>query len=192
MSFITVHTPRLIVRLFTEEDLHFQHTLAQEAFDSTDTLDDTQHWLDWMVHNYRELSRLYQPPYGDYAVTLHDGTPIGSVGIVQTIVPWGVFDETLLPDSPARGLVTPEFGLFWSMRTAVRGHGYAVEAAHAIIDYLFTVIHARRVVATTSHDNAASIRVMQKLGMTIQVNPHSEPSWFQVVGTLPHQAALNP
>jgi RimJ/RimL family protein N-acetyltransferase len=190
MTFITLQTPRLIVRQFTMDDLHFQHTLAQESFNSTDTLEDTQRWLEWTLRSYREYARLYQPPYGDYVVTLLDSTPIGTVGLVPALVPWGVFDETLPPDS--RALVTPEFGLFWSMRAAVRGQGYAVEAARAVIDYLFTVILARRVIATTDHDNAASIRVMQKLGMTIQANPHPEPSWFQVVGVLEQQAALNP
>ena len=39
-----------------------------------------------------------------------------------------------------------------------------------------------RIVATTEHTNAASISVMRKLGMRIEVNPGSEPEWLQVVG----------
>jgi ribosomal-protein-alanine N-acetyltransferase len=42
----------------------------------------------------------------------------------------------------------------------------------------------QRVVATTTYNNAASIRVMQKLGMTIERNPLPDPPWFQVVGVL--------
>ena len=44
-----------------------------------------------------------------------------------------------------------------------------------------------RLSATTEYSNAASIRVMRKLGMIIAKNPSPEPPWLQVVGRLPNQ-----
>jgi [ribosomal protein S5]-alanine N-acetyltransferase len=42
----------------------------------------------------------------------------------------------------------------------------------------------RRVVATTTYDNEASMGVMRKLGMRIERNPFPDPPWLQVVGIL--------
>jgi RimJ/RimL family protein N-acetyltransferase len=44
------------------------------------------------------------------------------------------------------------------------------------------------VIATTRYDNLASQRVMERLGMRVERNPHPEPPWFQVVGTLDNPA----
>ena len=62
--------------------------------------------------------------------------------------------------------------------------GYATEAARAMIDYAFRELHLRRMVATTTRDNAASIGVMRNVGMRIEENPYPDPPWFQVVGIL--------
>jgi ribosomal-protein-alanine N-acetyltransferase len=42
----------------------------------------------------------------------------------------------------------------------------------------------KRVVATTTYENAASVRVMRKLGMRVERNPFPDPPWLQVVGLL--------
>ena len=68
--------------------------------------------------------------------------------------------------------------------TAHRGHGYAAEAAQALIAWLFNTLSVQRVVATTEYANTASQRVMQRLGMRIEHNPAPTPEWFQVVGIL--------
>ena len=54
-------------------------------------------------------------------------------------------------------------------------------------DYAFGQLNLRRIVATTTYDNAASMGVMRKLGMRIEKNPYEEPRWFQVVGILEHR-----
>ena len=48
----------------------------------------------------------------------------------------------------------------------------------------FSTLKLKRIVATTTYDNAALMGVMRKLGMRIERNPMSEPLWFQVVGIL--------
>ncbi|MBE2184944.1 MAG: GNAT family N-acetyltransferase [Anaerolineae bacterium] len=183
-----VETTRCVIRDYTLEDLDAAQRLQAECFDANpDTLKETQDWLMWTVANYRNLSRLYQPPYGDYLITLKDsGELIGSVGLVQTIVPWRVLPEFRGADKRDE-LVQPEFGLFWGIYPAYQRQGYAVEAAKGMIDFVFDVLHSRRVVATTERDNFASQAVMKKLGMSIYRNPTDEPFWFQVVGVLENE-----
>lgn len=173
-----------MIREYVLSETEIHHRLMAEAFESDDTLEQTQTWMEWTVRNYRALESLYQPPYGDYAVILKEtGGIIGSVGLVQTIVPWGVFPE-YQTNGAVDLRVSPEFGLFWAIFKDYRGKGYAGEAGKAIIDFAFKSIRARRIVATTEHDNHNSIRVMEKLGMTIKRNPGTEPFWFKVVGVL--------
>jgi RimJ/RimL family protein N-acetyltransferase len=49
---------------------------------------------------------------------------------------------------------------------------------------MFQTMGLHYIVATTEYDNQASIRTMQRLGMTIEHNPDATPEWFQVVGIL--------
>ena len=48
------------------------------------------------------------------------------------------------------------------------GHGYATEAAGAIIRFGFEELGLHRIGAWTVADNTASIRVLEKLGMTLE------------------------
>lgn len=59
----------------------------------------------------------------------------------------------------------PELG--YRLRRASWGKGYATEGARALIAKGFTGLGARRVTASTYQDNAASRRVMEKLGMRL-------------------------
>ncbi len=55
-----------------------------------------------------------------------------------------------------------------------------------MLDYAFGEMRLKRIVATTTYDNTASIGVMRKLGMQIERNPQDDPPWLQVVGLLNH------
>jgi len=185
MSIVRVETERLIVREFQDGDQAARRALIVDAFGHPLSEADNNQWFTWTQLNYRALERLYQPPYGEYAVVgKATGTLIGSVGLVQSLIPWGVFDQYRAPDEPPYYLTSPEFGLFWAVDKTQRGQGYAAEAAQAIIDYAFQKLAARRVIATTEQVNAASQRVMRKLGMTVLRNPGDQPFWFEVVGVL--------
>lgn len=178
---LKLETQRLIVRDYanTESEINGRHKLSLEGFNSTDTLDDTRAWMAWTVANYQQLAKLYQPPYGDYAIALKSSSEvIGSVGIVQSVVPWGVFD------TEPTTLVTPEFGLFWVIDRAHQGQGYATEAGSAVLAFLFDVWNVKQVIATTERENSASKAVMRKLGMEIMSNPTDTPFWFEIVGVI--------
>ncbi|TME03868.1 MAG: GNAT family N-acetyltransferase [Chloroflexi bacterium] len=189
-----LETERLIIRPFTVDDLDDVHQLldvdlhdANFGSEGATTRDERRKWLEWTVMNYEELAKLYQPPYGDRAVTLKStGQVIGACGYVPSFGPFGqlpAFRSATANDDTER-LFTPEFGLFYDFSPAFQRQGYATEAAKALIDYGFRQLNLRRIVATTSYDNAASIGVMRKLGMQIERNPYADPPWFQVVGFL--------
>jgi len=178
MKLETLATARLRIRPFCNDDLEDCIQFRREVFGVEEAPAKAQSWLNWTIDSYRELAGLGQPPYADYAIELRgDGSFIGSVGIVPTVVPWGA-----LQGDPADALLTPEIGMFWGILPAWRRRGYAVEAGGALLDYLFSELKARQVVATTERDNIASQRIMDKLGMKLLHNPTEEPRWCQVVG----------
>jgi [ribosomal protein S5]-alanine N-acetyltransferase len=141
-------------------------------------------WLEWTVAGYHQLELLHQPPYGERAIALRStGELVGLVGVVPAM---GPFRQLPGFADGAGGVARfrPEVGLFWALAPAHRGNGYVTEAAAAVIERCFAELNLERIVATTMHDNHASIAVMRRLGMTIAANPLPDPPWFQVVGWL--------
>lgn len=59
-----------------------------------------------------------------------------------------------------------EFELGWWVARAYQGRGWATIVGRALVDYSFTVLGLNSVCAVIHPDNAASIRVAEKLGMT--------------------------
>jgi ribosomal-protein-alanine N-acetyltransferase len=57
-----------------------------------------------------------------------------------------------------------EFELLYGVDERWWGHGYAVEASQAVIDYCFRQLDLPAIRASTDADNAASVRVLEKLG----------------------------
>jgi RimJ/RimL family protein N-acetyltransferase len=139
-------------------------------------------WLEWTIQSYDQLVALTQPAYGERAITLRDtGQFIGLVGLVPLLAPFGQLPSFgAMEGSPWE----PQVGLFWSILPQHQRRGYATEAAGAVVAWALDAMRLRRIVAGTTHDNAASVAVMRKLGMRIEANPFSEPAWFQVTGLL--------
>jgi RimJ/RimL family protein N-acetyltransferase len=180
----TLETERLLIRAFVLEDGDAYSRLLDAAFgaDSYGSSDAKRVIFEYQVAADAGLPLLHQPPYGDRAIVLRSGAEIiGSVGFAPALAPFG-----LLPSFEASTLFTPEVGLFWALSPEWQGHGYATEAAAAMISYAFDELRLRRIVATTEHDNARSISVMRRLGMRLERNPAPEPHWFQTVGILDH------
>jgi [ribosomal protein S5]-alanine N-acetyltransferase len=59
----------------------------------------------------------------------------------------------------------PDVELGFHLRPSVWGRGYATEAARACLDAAFTSLGLDQVIAIVAPGNAASVRVLEKLGM---------------------------
>jgi len=83
------------------------------------------------------------------------------------------FAMTLRPDDEVRGRVTltlvnksiREWEIGWAIHSDLWGKGIATEAARRVLEFAFAELHVHRVVAFSHVQNAASLRVMEKLGM---------------------------
>jgi RimJ/RimL family protein N-acetyltransferase len=186
-----LHTERLKIRPFTMEDLEaiyliFDCDLFPPPGDDQRRAarQEREKWLQWTVLGYGQRASLGQPPYGERAVVRKsDDLLIGAVGFVPCLNEFG-----RLPSFDNSGELThrstPEFGLYYAIASAHQGTGYATEATRAMIAYALEELHVRRIVATTTYDNQASMGVMRKVGLRIEKNPSDNPPWLQVVGSI--------
>jgi [ribosomal protein S5]-alanine N-acetyltransferase len=198
MQMPVLATERLSIRPLTLKDLDDVHHLLDVELTDADTgtqgaatREQRRDWLQWTVLGYAQLAWLYQPPYGERAIILEDsGALVGLVGLVPCLGPHGQLASLKAVGAPARpSLNTAEVGLYWSLRPAHRGQGYATEATRALIRFAFEHLHLQRLIAATTHDNAASQAVMRRLGMRLERNPLPTPPWLQTVGVLENPAA---
>lgn len=60
------------------------------------------------------------------------------------------------------------FSIGWNFNPEFGGRGYALEAAHALLDYLFTTQNARRLYAYVEDHNRPSRRLCERLGMRME------------------------
>ena len=109
------------------------------------TLDDARRYLvDGPIASYERFG------FGLYLTELRDeGAPIGICGLLK---------RDSLDDVDVGFAFLPRF---WSK-------GYALEAASAVMAYGRNILGLRRIVAITSPDNEASIRLLEKLGMRFE------------------------
>jgi [ribosomal protein S5]-alanine N-acetyltransferase len=193
-----LETERLLIRPFSMEDLDAIHQMLDIYLLSADfgsegakTREERQRWLQWTILSYEELAKLYQPPYGDRAVVLKPTQQvIGVCGFVPCFGPFGqlLSAHAVGQDADAH-FNSPEFGLYYALSPANQRQGYATEATKALIAYAFTQLSLKRIVATTTYGNVASIGVMRNMGMRIEKNPSPDPPWFQVIGLLENRPA---
>jgi ribosomal-protein-alanine N-acetyltransferase len=80
---------------------------------------------------------------------------------------------TIPPDDCVRGRLSlsenfhdiREWEMGWTVHQHYWGQGYATEAARRMLEFAFAELNAHRVVAFCNAENAASRRVMEKIGM---------------------------
>jgi ribosomal-protein-alanine N-acetyltransferase len=146
-----IRTPRLILRALSDGDLDGFAALHADPR-VTDRLGATLS----RSESHSVLTRIKRTVedggLGPRAVELADGG--GFVGLVGLSRP--IFDAAFTPCVEVVWRVFPEY---W-------GKGLATEAARASLDLGFRVLGLPAILAWTTPDNAASRRVMAKLGMT--------------------------
>jgi RimJ/RimL family protein N-acetyltransferase len=150
---IICETPRLILRQFNESDmeplLSFLGDPEVMRFSITgpETREDIQ-----TKYLPGCLKRYSRDGLGQWAVVQKsDGICVGECGIcVQEV------------ESES------EFEISYRMRRDCWGIGLATEAARACRDYGFKQVGLRRLISIIESENAASIRVAEKMGMTLE------------------------
>lgn len=148
-----IHTERLTLRELDPADLEAVHEYASDPFVTSllvwgpNSRRDTRDFLRWAA------ARRGVEPRRDYdlAVTRRsDGALIGGIGLHIESVDEG----------------RASLGFVIHPKQWMRG--YATEAARGLIDFAFSELGLERVEATCDVDNAASSRVLEKVGMTKQ------------------------
>lgn len=146
-----LHTDRLILREFVADDwpavLAYQRDPRYLRF---------YEWPDRHEADVRAFVRMFvdqqqQQPRTRFqlAITLKsDGHLIGNAGIRR----------------PAAGSHEAEIG--YELAPDEWGHGYATEAARAIVRFGFEALKLHRIAAETVADNVASAHVLRKAGLT--------------------------
>ena len=145
---VKLTTPRLLLRRFAPED-------AQGVYDgyTSDALVSERHNLDAhaSVEETRTMLAGWIAQYGDpryyhWAIE-HEGAVIGEINL---------FD---VADGPERCELGYTIGSKWW------NSGFATEAAAEVLRFAFEEVHFHRVYARHDPENAASGKVMRKIGM---------------------------
>jgi ribosomal-protein-alanine N-acetyltransferase len=144
-----IKTPRLCLREFRDSDLQAlldldahpeMHIFEREQ----PSVEETQQKLESYLSDQLEM------PRKSYIMGITIPPNIEIRGIVKLSRQWEAIREW-------------ETG--WAVHRNDWGRGYATEAAMFLMDWGFRELNIHRIVAFCHTDNAASVRVMQKLGM---------------------------
>jgi RimJ/RimL family protein N-acetyltransferase len=150
-----LRTERLVLRQWRDADRDpwaalNADTRVMEHFPSTLSRAESDHWADV------NAARIEERGWGLWAVEVIGGAPfIGFTGLLPPD-----FDVPGRPD----GCV--EIG--WRLAAEHWGHGYAPEAALAVLDLSWRELGFDEVVSFTAVGNANSRRVMEKIGLTFE------------------------
>lgn len=147
-----LETERLIIRHLTTDDAEFILELLNEpdfikniADRGVRTADDARNYIE-----NGPAASYAKNGFGLFAVTLKEsGVPIGMCGLIRRDF-WEDID------------------IGYAFLERHWGKGYAYEAASAILAYGQHVLKIKRIVAFTTLDNDASIRVLEKIGLRFE------------------------
>ncbi len=146
-----INTKRLKLREITQQDFQAVHEYASDPETvkympfGPNTEEETQEFIN------RNLKRQQEKPrteYGFGIILKHEDSFIGACGI-----------HNVTEIQASIGYILNR--RFW-------GHGYATEAARALVDKLFSEFGVHRVFASCDPRNQASIRVLEKVGMSLE------------------------
>ena len=147
-----LETERLVLRHLNLDDAAFMQVLVNDPTwlrfigdRGVRSIDDAREYL-----RKGAIASYAQHGFGLYMTELKEGAqPIGICGLVK---------RDTLPDVDVGFALLPQFA----------GHGYAGEAATAVMEHARRKFGLTRVVAITNPDNHGSIRVLQKIGLNFE------------------------
>ncbi|MHA2394686.1 MAG: GNAT family N-acetyltransferase [Promethearchaeota archaeon] len=146
-----INTERLKLREIIQQDFQAIHEYASdpEAVKympfGPNTKEETQEFIN------RNLKRQKENPRTDYGLGIilkHEDRLIGACGI--------------------HDISEIQTSIGYILNRRYWGHGYATEVAKALVDYVFSELGVHRVYASCDPQNHASIRVLEKVGMSLE------------------------
>lgn len=94
---------------------------------------------------------------------------VESIVSADAVGPYAIFKEdTFIGIAAAYRHLPFEYGLFYHLAKDWWGHGYATEAAGAVVDAVFLIPGVIRISAEAVTANTASAKVLEKLGMACE------------------------
>jgi RimJ/RimL family protein N-acetyltransferase len=150
---LKIQTERLILRPLGSSDANTTHEYASDVemneymlFLPNHTMEEKESFLRWVDSQWqKDLPQAYE-----FAITL-DGKHIGAVAVS--------LDET-----------RQQGELGWIINRNYHGRGYATEASKAAMDFAINDLKVKKIIATCDYRNKASIKVMEKIGLTFEGN----------------------
>lgn len=169
---VILETPRLILRhqLLSDLDdlwaLYCDPEVTRFIPDAPRTCDEAKEELEWHMHGHPK-----NPQLGLWA-TIHKETGkfIGRCGLL----PWTLDGQN-------------EVEVAYTISREYWGQGLATEAAVAIRDHGFYRLGLTRLVCLIEHENLASKKVAEKIGMTFEKEGHDKVGSFQIY-SMPRRA----
>ena len=150
----TVTTERLIIRRPAETDLHdflsYQTHPENRRYQSVEPKTEAE--AADFLQKQATLEIGDEGVWKAFAVELRStGRLIGEVGVY-------------LQPQPKSGAAR-QGDIGWALHPDFHGHGYATEAAHVLLAYVFEEQHLHRITSGCDARNAPSFRLMERLGM---------------------------
>ncbi|MCM1386349.1 MAG: GNAT family N-acetyltransferase [Bacillus sp. (in: Bacteria)] len=147
MDYFEIHTKHLVLKPLGKQYLKSTISYAMD-YENTKYMchlpDETVEEAEEFLTNVEAEWKKKKPKFLEFAIIYHD-IHIGAVSVY--------FEND-----------TGELG--WIINKNYWGNGFAYEAAKALIDYVKTEIKVNRFLAHCDTENAASYKVMEKLGMS--------------------------
>ena len=149
-SLVVMETERLLIRRITRKDMDALLAIMGKpevmyAWEHGFTKKDVRKWIN------RQLTRYRKDGFRYFAVILKEsGALIGQAGLMN---------------STLNGNETVELG--YILDNTYWHNGYGTEAARACLEYAFGELELKTVCCSIRPENVASIRVVERLGMTL-------------------------
>ena len=145
-TLVRIDTKRLILRTVTMEDID-EVAASWKLYEGPISLEEARGRVDWMMGNHEQNGpgRLVH-----LCLAIIDKNS-------QELIGWCGLDHLdQTKENPA---------LFYLLKECFWGRGLATEAARAVLDYAFRELRLPRIDSGAAFENAASKRVMEKIGM---------------------------
>lgn len=144
---VKIETERLVLRPFMEQDTEY-------IFNTWASDERVAKYTSWYAHKQIEETRWYvefmlsKNSEKDYNwIITKDSIPIGTINVCYS-------DDSL-----------EIVGIAYTLGYDYWGKGYMTEAAEAVVDFLFSYVNYRKIIAGCDSENIGSAKAMEHIGM---------------------------